>query len=326
MTTTPLFARPRPASTPAPALSAGQARPAALFDPLEVAARFSWLRDDSRTDPSVLAHLAAENAATDAALAPLAGLQAEILTQLMAFVDGVDERSVRIPDGTFEYWTARPAGASYESTWRRVRAQVTGTAGADELVLDPAELAREAGADDLDVSDAAVSDDHRLLAWAQDACGGERWDIVVREIGSSTDILRVTSGDDASWADTVLFDASGEHLLLLELDTELRPWRVVSVNLASSERCVLLTEPDAEFWLDARTTADNRFVVVSSASTDSSEEYLIDRLDVHDSPVLVSAREPGVRYQVDMLADERHPQYVARVDVSASGADRKSVV
>lgn len=67
-----------------------QQAPVAAKRPHDVVAPFGatrndpyyWLRDDTRTNPEMLAYLAAENAYADATMAPIKPLQAAVLAEI----------------------------------------------------------------------------------------------------------------------------------------------------------------------------------------------------------------------------------------------------
>jgi len=79
---------------------------------------YYWLRDDSREDPAVLAHLRAENAYCAAALADTEALQAALFAEMKGRIQEAD-RSVPIPRGPYFYYSDTLEGAQYAVHKRR---------------------------------------------------------------------------------------------------------------------------------------------------------------------------------------------------------------
>ena len=98
---------------------------------------YYWLRDDSRQNPEMLAYLAAENAYTQAILAPTEPLQARLHQELAGRLKQDDDT---VPYRQHGYWYYRryEAGKEYDRLYRR-RGSMTAP---EELLLDLNELAR----------------------------------------------------------------------------------------------------------------------------------------------------------------------------------------
>src|SRR5690349_9886303 len=114
---------------------------------------YYWLRDDTRTNPEILAHLAAENAYKDAVLEPARGLIARVYEEIVSRI-AKDDDSVPVLHRGFWYWTRvrgnvehpvylRADAHTFDGSLRAAQAAIVG-AGA-EVVLDCNTLA--AGSD-----------------------------------------------------------------------------------------------------------------------------------------------------------------------------------
>src|SRR5690606_25211826 len=86
------------------------------------------MRDPSLLDADIRAYLEAENAYTEAALAPTEALQAALFTEMKGRLKPGDF-SVPAPAGPFDYYSNFAAGGQYPRLWRRPRG------GGDEHVL-----------------------------------------------------------------------------------------------------------------------------------------------------------------------------------------------
>lgn len=73
---------------------------------------YYWLRDDERTNPDVLSYLTAENAYTDAVLAPQQGLRESLYEEMVARIPQ-QEASVPYVRNGYRYQTRYEPGNEY---------------------------------------------------------------------------------------------------------------------------------------------------------------------------------------------------------------------
>jgi oligopeptidase B len=243
-----------------------------------------WLRD--RQDPEVLAHLRAENAYTDAALAHLAPLRERIFAEIRGRIPGTDV-SAPVPHGPFEYYRRTVEGREYPVHCRRRR-----DGGSEEVLLDVNALASDH--DYCAVGDLAVSPDHRLLAVTVDFEGNEEHDLRVLDLASGAVVAtaaRVYYG--IAWAD----DAAS--LWFVRPDAAMRPHQVWRLSWPPLAESLVFEEPDERFFVDVRRARDGEHAVVEIASKTTSEARLLDTADPQEPPRTVVPRVEGVEYSVE---------------------------
>src|SRR4051794_11966395 len=125
---------------------------------------YYWLRDDSRTDPEMLAHLEAENHYSQALLAPIKPLIDTLYQEIVARVKQ-DDASVPVRYRGYWYWLRYETGGQYPIYLRRVdRAE-----SAEEVLLDCNALA--AGLPYFQLAHYEISPDNRLVAYTIDLVG-----------------------------------------------------------------------------------------------------------------------------------------------------------
>ncbi len=138
---------------------------------------YAWLRDPGYpevTDKQVLAHLEAENAWFEARMEPHQPADRRLFKEMRGRIKEADT-SVPQKDGDWLYWIEFEEGAEYKKWWRR---PVAG--GPDELILDEVALAE--GKEYFRLGAIAVSNDGKLLAYAVDDNGSERFTARVKDL------------------------------------------------------------------------------------------------------------------------------------------------
>ncbi len=261
---------------------------------------YAWLRDPGYPevkDPEILAHLEAENAWFEARMA---GQQARIdalFTEMRARIKEAD-RSVPQKDGDFLYWIEFEEGAEYKKWWRRpVGAADDGSA--DELILD--EVALAAGKDYFRLGALSVSKDGRLLAYAIDDNGSERFTARIKDLATG-ELLP----DQIPGTLSALVWVAGDKGLVYSLANE--QWRTDNARLHWLGQPVesdveLYHEDDEGFRVGSGLSANEEWLVISTSDHETSEVRLVPAADPLAAPILVKARELGVEYDVDVRGD-----------------------
>jgi oligopeptidase B len=267
---------------------------------------YYWLRDDSRTDPAMLAYLAAENAYADALMAPLGPLQATLYDEIVGRIKQ-DDSSVPYRERGYWYYTRFETGQDYPIHARRKGDQQA----PEEVLLDVNAMARDQ--DYFSVGDYAVSQDNMQLAWAEDAVGRRQYTIRFRDLATGQDYPDVVTGVSPNlvWAD------DNRTLFYVENDPEtLLTVRVKKhvLGTPASDDVLVYAEPDDSFYMSIDRSRDDRFICISVESTVSSEVRYAPAADPRAFTVL-APRERDVEYQADHLGD----RWVIRTN--APGAD-----
>ncbi len=245
-----------------------------------------WLRD--RDDPEVLAHLRAENAYSEAWFAPLAGLRQQLYDEMVGRIQEDDEDPPWRKNGWW-YASRTRKGEQYEEHFRRRGAPD----GPEQPLLDLNRLA--AGKPFLQLGTFKVSPDTRLLAYALDETGGLDYTLRVRDLETGADLdFQVEKTAGAAWA------ADSRTLFWLTQDEARRSHRLWRQRLGDGSPAALVhEEPDELYWLGLGKTRDERWIVLDSASKDTSDLRVIDAQHPEAPPRLVLPRQPGVEMGLD---------------------------
>jgi oligopeptidase B len=285
---------------------------------------YAWLRD--LTAPEVLGHLAAERAWHDAATSHLHS-QVETLVAEMASRVPPADRSVSWQRMRCSYYTSTSAGSEYAQLLRvcgprnafRTEDSVANPdfldeiSGQPQLLLDPVELAGDSSFLELGVC--LVSPDENLLAYSVDLSGDEIFTLAFRDLDRLADtpdrVGRIAAGGAWSADSTTFFypvpDAANRTAQV---------WRHRMGTPPGSDELVL-EETDTRFSLQVRCTRSGDWVVIDSASYETSEVWLVDAHEPAVPARCVQPRRQGVTYRVEHA---RTPDGDALVVLTNDGA------
>ena len=281
---------------------------------------YAWLRDPAYPtvdDPAILDYLRAENAYHAAITAPWAGLVDELHAEIKGRIKA-DEASVPAPDGPYDYYWRYASGAEYRTWYRRPHDDD----GPETVLLDERALAE--GRAYFRLRSLKMAPDHDRLAYAADEDGSERHVVRVRGVETAADVAPIvnTSGDLA-WA------ADGGSLLYVELNAQLRPFRVRARRLAGGaadgDDPVLFEEADPAFFVKLRQTQSRRYILIQTGTHETDEVWRLDALHPLDPPRIVAPRRTGRRLSVEhqgerllILTDDAHENFrLVEADVDA---------
>jgi oligopeptidase B len=246
------------------------------------------MRDPTVLDPDIRAHLEAENAFTDAAMADTKDLQAGLFAEMKGRIKE-DDSSVPSPDGPWAYASSYVTGGQYP---RMIRTPRSG--GAETVMLDG--NTESEGKDYWQLGAASHSPDHKLLAYAVDDKGSELYTLRFRDLATGKDL------DDAI-PDTrsIVWAADSRTLFYVRMDENHRPltvWRH-ALGTPVSDDVLVYEEADKGFYVGIGKTQSGRFILIDVHDHQTSEGYLIDAHAPLATPKLITPRRFGHEYGVE---------------------------
>ena len=252
------------------------------------------MREPDALDPDIRAHLEAENAYTDAFLAPHKALREALVAEMRGRMKE-DDSSVPAPDGDWAYYRRYVEGGEHPLYCRAPRADEA----AEVLLLDGNREAE--GQAYFRIGDCEHSHDHRRLAYTLDLNGSERYHLFVRDIASGA----VIDGPIEDAYGDVIWAADGETVFYTVLDENHRPYQVRRhrVGNATEADPVVYEESDPGFFLRIGESENRRFVMISAHDHTTSEVHLIEAAAPEGAPRIVAARERGIEYDVALRGD-----------------------
>ncbi|QJQ99547.1 prolyl oligopeptidase family serine peptidase [Halomonas sp. PGE1] len=282
-----------------------------------------WL--ENREEPAVADFLEAANAEFAAWFAPLDDLVERLYHGHLARRE-LAVHGLRSPLDHYTYWSETAAEADYPVWWRHPNGKPDRAAPFLDLE------ARAADHDFLELGDMALSPDERWLAWTEDTTGDEMFDLFLARLPDGEPVRLLEGiGPELTWAE------DNATLFFTRYDATQRPesvWRLALAEGVASEPALVLREEDPEFWLGLGKTRSREWLVLESASKDTSESYLIPARAPATPPRCFHPRESGVELSLDhrpghfyLLHNREAPHF--RLDVideaqldAAADADR----
>ncbi len=252
---------------------------------------YAWMRDRDR--PEMREYLAAERAWYDAQTAPQQGLREELFAEMARRLPPAEE-SARWRQGGAWYFTRTVPGQQLEQFCRAAGPDAPGEVLLDEnlLLADPAAAGSYA---ELGVRE--ISPDGRYLAYSVDFDGDEVYQLRIRDLAAGTDLAerieRTYYG--LAWA------ADSRALLYVVTDPAYRPhevWRH-ELGTAPDGDTLVYREDDERFELTVRATRSGAWLLIETASRDTTETLLIPAGDIRADPAVAEKRRPGTEYYAD---------------------------
>lgn len=247
---------------------------------------YNWLREKS--NPEVVKYLEAENAFTDAIMAPLKGLQKALYKEMLGRIKQTD-LSVPTRIGSYYYYSRTEEGKQYPYMCRRKGSME----GPEEVLLDLNQLAE--GHKFLGLGAYTVSDDGTRLAYSTDTTGYRQFTLHVKDLGTGKTLdERIERTGSIVWANDnkTIFYTTEDPVS----KRSNRFWRHV-VGEKDSE--LVYEEKDELFDVAAGRSLDRKVIFLASYAK-TSREFRYLRADEPTSALkLVLPREAGHEFDVD---------------------------
>ncbi len=313
----------------------GNAPPVARKSPKELQTHgheridnYYWMRDDTRTDPEIIAHLEAENAYTENRLAHLASFRKDLYEELTGRLNK-NYDSVPYRDGEYFYYHRYGIDAEYP-----IHARRKGSLQAPEEVLIDANLLAERS-DYFALGGFAISVDDRWLAYSLDTLARGIYSMHFVDLSNDTILSDRLEGveDSFVWAN------DNETLFYVRQDLQtLLGNRVYRHRLGTPQSSDVLVyeELDIVMYISIRKSLDGTTLIIDRRATESTESLLLDANTPEGEFESVLAAQAGHRYYISkyggwiyILTDWEAPDFrVMRVPEGQIGsqADWEEVV
>lgn len=256
---------------------------------------YYWMRDDTRTDKEILAHLEAENKYTQAKLAHTENMQKRLFKEIKARIKK-DDNSVPTKDNGF-YYSSQMQGTNEYPVYIR-STDLKGSA--QQVLLDVNELAKQH--DYYDISGLLVSPNNKILAYGEDTISRRIYTIKFKYIANNTfleDELVGTSGD-IEWGN------DNKTIYYIKRDPQtLLAYQVFRHTLGTPQVDdeLLYEEKDNSFYTFMSKTKDDNAVIIWHSATETSGASVIDANNPKAQPKEFIPRETGHEYSIEKMFD-----------------------
>ena len=262
---------------------------------------YAWLAEKDNAE--TIAFLEAENSYTEAVTADQHGLRQAIFGEIKA---RTKESDLTVPSrkGGWWYYSRTVEGKQYSISCRRaVRPEDAGppmTAdgsplAGEEILLDSNALAGDNPFFSIGAFD--VSPDGNLLAYSTDLDGEERFTLRFKDL--RTGEIAPDEIPDTFYGTAWSADASA--FFYITVNESWRPYRIWRhvIGTPTSDDVIVYQEDDEKFNVGVGLSRSERYLMVGSASSLTSEVRLLDASDPTGEFVVVAPRRPGVEYDVE---------------------------
>ena len=256
---------------------------------------YYWMRDDSRTDPEILAHLAAENDFISTKMQHTEVLQAQIFDEIKSRIEK-DDNSVPTKRGDYFYSSQMQGESEYP-----VYVRASNFSGDNlEVLLDVNVLAKTH--DYFQVSGLSASPNAALFAYGADTLSRRVYTLYFKDIASDTlldDTLEGTNGS-LVWANdnkTVYYIKKDPQTLLGS-----QVFRH-TLGTPQADDQLIYEEKNKAYYTGLSKSKDDSSIFIWHASTEASGTSVIDANNPNAIPKRFIKREEGHEYSISKIND-----------------------
>jgi len=239
--------------------------------PIKIRDDYYWLRDDSRTNPTVLGTLKTENKLVEELMEPTKELQTKLYTEIKSYVK---ERydTFPMPHGNGEwnsdyyYWLRTLEGKSYPIHMRTKQSDQS-----IEVLLDENELAK--GHNMFDLSNFEITNDHKYMSYGLDLDGSEDYELKIKNIDTKEEVEHTIP--KLSYCDYFWYEEDDSYYIYYMLHTDTRkPYQLMRYDLQTQTHIKIYSNLDPLFEISAEVSDNNKYIIISANSYTTHDLYM----------------------------------------------------
>lgn len=257
---------------------------------------YYWLRDDARKDKQVIDYLKAENAYTESVMVAGKTLENTLYNEMVERM-AQNDASVPYDYNGYTYQTIYQEGKDFPIYQRKP----IGSDGEWEILVDGNERAK--GHEFYQLGDLAISPDNKRIAIAEDKEGRRNYTVAYKDL------------TDKTWQENVLTNISAnlvwandsQTLFYVDKDPQtLLPYQIYRHQYGSDRKqdVKIFEENDDRFYTWMEKSKSEDYILVTIASSTTSEYRLIDANAPEKPMVVFSPRQEGREYYIDHFKGE----------------------
>jgi oligopeptidase B len=269
---------------------------------------YAWLRD--KPNPEVAEYLEAENAYTEAVMAPTKPLQEHLYKELLSHIKETDD-SVPYKEGSFYYYVRTEEGKQYPIFCRRA-AGANGEyteANSEQVTLDQNVLA--IGEKFMQLGTYIPSDDGNWLAYSTDNTGFRQYTLRFKNLATG-DVSGESIPESIPKTGSVAWANDNKTVFYTVEDAAKRQYRLYRHVLGDdpvNDR-LIIEEKDEAFDLGVGKTRSHRFLILESGSHTTSEVRYLSADDPTGEWTLMAPRI----HEQEYYADHRNDHWFIRTN------------
>ncbi len=249
---------------------------------------YYWMKDKTRTDPDVIAHIEKENTYTDSILLHTTELQEHLYQEIVGRIQKTDI-SVPVRIDSFYYYWKDIEGKEYSIYCRKKCVPDA----EEEIILDVNELA--SGHEFYDVSDIALSPDHKYIAYAVDTTGAERYTLTIENINEHTFL------PDTAYPVSDVVWAEDNKTMFYTIENEVGRSDKLYRHVLGTERKedeLLFQENDRAYYVWIYKSKNREYLIFTTGSETTYEVRFLKADDPFGEFKIVQPREQDHRYYI----------------------------
>lgn len=250
---------------------------------------YAWMRDDTRSEKSVMDQVRAENEYCSVNMSSMTGIEKNVFNEIVPRID-ITDMSVPVKVDEYYYYSRNIKEGQYPLQCRKYR----DLDAKEEVILDLNDLAR--GHDYFELGEFRISPDHQYLAYSVNTTGDENFTLHMKYLNTGQLYPEVIENvSDVVWAEVnntffyTTVDESGRTNAVYS--------HVVGMSVESDKRMYIETDESYFVWLQK--TKDKKFILLGTANNKTSEIYYLNSSDTTGAFELISKREEGLEYYVE---------------------------
>ena len=269
----------------APPIAATEAKVFENFG-IERTDNYFWMFD--KENPKVIDYLNAENAYTDMVMASTETLQEKIYDEIIGRIKEDDEAYPTLNNG-YHYFTRSEKGKQYRNYIRKKDAE----GAEEEIFFDVNEMAE--GKPAYMFGGYNVSPDNSKAAYFYNETGSfADYTLRVRDLLTGEDLaFSIKGASSVAWAN------DNKTLYYGTIDpVTLRSHRIYRQPIEGGKVELIFEEKDERFNVGVSGSKTREWIMISTGSSTTSEEHLLDADDPKAKPMLFAERVQDVDYSV----------------------------
>ena len=256
---------------------------------------YYWMRDDSRTDPEILAHLEQENQYVASVLQHTEDMQEALFQELKGRV-AKDDSSVPVRKGLFYYSSEVKGDQEY-----RIYMRASDFVGSDkQIILDVNKLAE--GHEFFSMGDWAISPNDKLIAYSEDTLSRRVYTIKVKDLTTGQYLKDTIEGASS---DIVWQNDNKAFYYIKKNPQTLLGYQVYRHVLGTAQQTdqLIYEETDTSFYTGLGKSKDKSIIYIYHSSTETSGLSILDADNPNAEAHLFYPLEQGVEYSIAKLND-----------------------